>query len=332
VICPDGSWKENVMPVGIPTLHDGILKFYYQGLRNYYTGGYYGNYYYYPIMSIIEYDTINHTWSIYKTWDHGTHAIYSYDGWSYGRNGRSTWAIGGGDRQLYTGDGCSLNDILHNEWIHVAPLSTTRKSVTLENNVNVPMLSTHSLDGFSHFTVYGWDGTQWDKDVDGSRPITDSDTHDLLLGISANFNNATGIPYNQQFIEGESIQTSHGLVTMKDNLQEYKLESKQYYCDAHYKEHTFTIPSTIINDKIVYTIPEKSENLFRDFDCEPIAYDKGIGMILHNITDDVKLIYNPDENTLSDGEFLPNRTDGTIIFHSSMAGKEIYSKYIVTYM
>lgn len=111
---------------------------------------------------------------------------------------------------------------------------------------------------------YGWDGSKWVKELSTDRPIPKTNTHTLVDGLSISFNNATGVPWDQQFIAGEFFSFLFAPCMIKDNLQQLLLKARNYYCNAQVRENlSYNIPSS---GDFTYVIPEKSDPNFRDMD------------------------------------------------------------------
>lgn len=128
-------------------------------------------------------------------------------------------------------------------------------------------------------STYGWDGTKWELDNPNSRPITDSAPHELLYGVTADFNNSTGVVWDKQFVTGEDTCVTVGQLPVKDNLQKFDLRWKYYWCKAEDKVHNnFIIPdNTLSGPWNSFNIPEVSDPNFRDLDSDWYAHEKGIG-------------------------------------------------------
>ncbi len=182
-----------------------------------------------------------HTVGFYTIGAHHYHvALYRYHRGSEGYANmisRFGWAAGA-RRNLVNLDGNSYYGLIHQNWLITYP--------------------------FANPVSYGWDGSAWVKDNPNSRNIPRTATHNLVSGLSINFNNATGALWDRQFILNESFNVCYGPQNIKDNLQVYNLNCKSYYCAAFVVEgYSANVGAAA---PYVISIPEKSDPNFRDMD------------------------------------------------------------------
>jgi hypothetical protein len=108
---------------------------------------------------------------------------------------------------------------------------------------------------------FGWNGAAWELDNVNDRTIPKTSSHSLLDGLTAEFNNATGVAYDQQFVQGESFTFMYGPGEIKDNLQRYTFEAKRY---ASRMRTVSAYNVTPANVSVV--VPETSDPDFREVD------------------------------------------------------------------
>lgn len=111
---------------------------------------------------------------------------------------------------------------------------------------------------------FGWNGTNWEKDLYAPRDIPKTISHTALNGLSLTFNNATGSSWDTQFVLNESFNIAHGPYQVKDNLQTMTWKAKQFLCNAIVVENYESTVSVSV--PYVITIPEASNVNFRDLD------------------------------------------------------------------
>jgi hypothetical protein len=95
------------------------------------------------------------------------------------------------------------------------------------------------------------------------RYVPKTTTHNLLDGLVAAFNNATGADWNLNFIAGELFTCLYAPTLVKDNLQTMDVRARYYYCNAN---STSSVPITISAPSYSYIIAEQSNPNFRDMD------------------------------------------------------------------
>jgi len=158
---------------------------------------------------------------------------YFYDGNGFG------WAMAAFSRNKIDVDGNGTYAFIwHNYLIQTAP--------------GVALLS------------YGWDGANWVKDNANDRAIPKTATHTLVNGLSVDFNNDTGQPWDQQFVLNERFNFVHGPYRIKDNLQELQVKARSYFCEATpVVEYAASIPGSVPYE---IEIPETVDPDFRDMD------------------------------------------------------------------
>lgn len=151
------------------------------------------------------------------------------------------------------------------------------------------------LPGFPFPQYYGWDGATWVKDNTNSRDIPKTATHTLLNGLSVDFNNATGSPWDQQYVENECFNFVHGPYRIKDNLQELLVKARSYYCEAHVVE---AYPSTIPGSgDFTIDIPERVDPNFRDLDTIDYITEVYEGVTRYTRNSPTGITYTVDAST-----------------------------------
>jgi len=166
---------------------------------------------------------------------------YQYMGWPYG--GTTNW------------------------WAHAF-----RNTVDLGNGVIVPIAhfnSMHYNAELGYPTPFGWSGSAWIKDNTGDRPIPKTGTTALLQGVSVAFNNATGKPWDQQFVLGDRFTWVHGPNKIKDNLQTMSVAAKNYHVPVDVANAiAFQIPAAT---PYVKHVTETTDPDFRATDPDPMV-------------------------------------------------------------
>jgi hypothetical protein len=111
---------------------------------------------------------------------------------------------------------------------------------------------------------YGWNGADWVKDNATVRYIPKTGTQPLLDGLTVAFNNATGKPWDQQFVIGERFTFVYGPMKMKDNLQTMLLRSRGYCSEVSYAAGvSVSVPAVAA---YTYHITEAADPNFREVD------------------------------------------------------------------
>jgi len=137
-----------------------------------------------------------------------------------------------------------------------------REPLKFDNGAICPSIKT-LVFGFGAFgnQKFGWNGSSWEMGLDQDRPIPKTGTHPLPNGLTIDFNNSVGDPWDTQFIINERFHFVYGPFPIKDNLQEYTLQSRYYYCKSVGVED-----DSISSIPLYYEIPGKSDGDFRDMD------------------------------------------------------------------
>jgi hypothetical protein len=87
-----------------------------------------------------------------------------------------------------------------------------------------------------------------------------------LDGVTADFNNATGVAWDKQFVLGESFTFMYGPGEIKDNLQRYRFQGRKYACRMRTVSSYAVTPTSVS-----VPIPERSDPDFRDMDTQPMV-------------------------------------------------------------
>jgi len=123
-----------------------------------------------------------------------------------------------------------------------------RNLVDLDNGILIPILFCNATvyPVASIVTTFGWNGANWIKDNATDRPIPKTGTTALLQGVSVAFNNATGKPWDQQFVVGDRFTWVHGPNKIKDNLQTMRVAAKNYHVPVDVADAiVFTVPASV---------------------------------------------------------------------------------------
>lgn len=111
---------------------------------------------------------------------------------------------------------------------------------------------------------FGWDGANWLTSDTTARYIPKTGTQSLLDGLSVAFNNATGKPWDQQFVSGERFTFMYGPMKFKDNLQTMNLRARSYFTEVTYASGvSVSVPGAAA---YTYHITEASDPNFREVD------------------------------------------------------------------
>lgn len=100
---------------------------------------------------------------------------------------------------------------------------------------------------------YGWNGMIWEKDNTTALNIKKTGSFALLDGLSVTFNNATGKPWDQQFVIGERFTFMYGPMNFKDNLQTMSMRARSYVSEVEYKTVSISVP---VAAAYTYHVPE----------------------------------------------------------------------------
>jgi len=118
-------------------------------------------------------------------------------------------------------------------------------------------------------TPFGWDGANWIKDNILDRPIPKTGATALLQGVSVAFNNATGKPWDQQFVSGDRFTWVHGPNKIKDNLQTISVAAKNYHVPVDVADAiAFAVPASV---PFVCHVTETTDPDFRATDPDAMV-------------------------------------------------------------
>jgi hypothetical protein len=111
---------------------------------------------------------------------------------------------------------------------------------------------------------YGWTGGVWTAWDTTPRYVPKTATHALLDGVTADFNNAVGQQWDQQFILGERFTFLYAPTLVKDNLQTFDIKARYYYSEAHLASNVSV--SVPLSASYEFVISQQSNPNFRDMD------------------------------------------------------------------
>jgi hypothetical protein len=132
--------------------------------------------------------------------------------------------------------------------------------------INNQMISKSTRDPYAFdLHPFGWNGSAWELDNMTEYLIPSTATPTLFEGVSAQFQNNTGQPWDTQFISGERFTWMQAPVPVKDNLQTYTIKGRFYGCGVKrvVEWATTAAASVIIPECITGTSPDPD---FRDLD------------------------------------------------------------------
>lgn len=273
----------------------------------------------------------------------------------------NTGVVNGGEAYYYTGgyyfdvinsyDGSTISSGLtdytlftkwHNPnyepWSH---LNVTKTPYMVNGIFPVVTFKNYYIPKYSMLNLgYNTTTNKWDADSTNDQPIT-TQPITVMDGVSLQFTNTNGVVYDQQFVLDEDISVSYGLLPIKDNLQQYSVYSKHYYCNSEKKTLTnFTLTNESVSGAVSKCrLPEALLANFRDVDCDINAITYGIGM-KGVWSDDTPIVFKQTttvKDTLATveapavGEINVQRT-GNIYYNTADEGRVIKSlEYVVTY-
>jgi hypothetical protein len=117
--------------------------------------------------------------------------------------------------------------------------AVARCPIDIDNGINVHLASTCVLmqrdiqtPTALDLTSFGWSGAAWVKDSLTERLITKTGAVALLSGVSVQFQNSTGQPWDTQFVSGERFSWVQAPTPVKDNLQTYDIRARYYQCNV----------------------------------------------------------------------------------------------------
>jgi hypothetical protein len=169
---------------------------------------------------------------------------------------------------------------------------------------------------------YGWSGSAWVKDNSTTRQIIETGTHSLGNGVSVQFNNAVGEDWDDQFVLGEFFTFMIAPVLIKDNLQEYSIKARAYYCAVkRVTNWTTTIAATV-------TVPEAPTGSSPDADYRDLDTDTTV-LEVYNVTTATTMTQvasPPGDEQYS----VTGLLDGTFEFHANQIGDTVRISYNYT--
>jgi hypothetical protein len=161
--------------------------------------------------------------------------------------------------------------------------SLNKNLIDFGNAVNVAIpwdlkITTPGLLGSPY--SYGTNGATWIKDYfEYNLNILQVGTYELLHGLFVGFNNATGKPWDQQFIEGERFTFMYGATKFKDNLQTMQLKARTYYSEVSYAS---AIPVTVpVSAAYTYHVTEAIDPNFREVDNYSLVVSVKDGLVAY---------------------------------------------------
>jgi len=187
-------------------------------------------------------------------------AVYKLDGTSSVTNYGTAWysRFNNCDATLYGGTLLSRLPWFYSCW---------RTKIALDNGMNIKLMSNvfFQVSDTGRPATYGWNGSSWEYQTSPTpRKIQKTGTMPFLDDLSLQFNNATGKPWDEQFIEGEQFTFGYGPMPFKDNLQTMSMQGKYFYCDARGEENAYDT----IGSGEIYEISSATDPNFRDIDSD----------------------------------------------------------------
>jgi hypothetical protein len=192
-----------------------------------------------------------------------------------------------------------------------------------ENDMDVPVfLQNYGLFNVCGERKFGWSGSAWVLDNVNDRQIIKTGSHSLGHGVSVQFNNAGGADWDKQFVLGERFTFMISPVLIKDNLQEYDVKVRSYYCAAkRVVNWTTTIAATV-------TVPEAPTGSSPDADFRDLETLDWV-IEVYNVTAGSAMtqVASPP----GDGEYsVTGLLDGTFEFHANQIGDTVRLTYNYT--
>lgn len=168
--------------------------------------------------------------------------------------------------------------------------------------------------------LFGWSGSAWDLNSVADLPIR-TVNNPLLDGLTLDFNNNIGSNWDTNFILNERFAFMYGPMQIPDNLQEYSIANRWYYCKMQEGTTSQTVPA----GTYIIRIPECPTGTSPN----PDYRDMDILGITISVTEGAFTFTQVSSAPTATGQVWP-KIDGTFTFHSSDVGRTVAITYNYT--